>query len=122
MNKRSAIFLAAGLTVALVAGGFALSQELVGPSPSSAAVSTHHHKKAKPVVRTHKRTITVHRKAKGSAPSGTVAPAPAPTYTAPSMTSTSSAAYSSDDSHDSHDSYDDGYGSGGGGSRGSGDD
>lgn len=118
MNKRSAVFLAAGLTVALVAGGFALSQGLVGPEPSSAAVSLHH-KKAKPIVRTQKRTVTVHRKAKAPAPAPAVVSAPVYSAAPPAMSSTRSS-YTSDDSYG--DGSDDGYSTGGGGGRGSGDD
>ncbi len=60
MNKHSAIVVATSLTVALLVGGLALTQGLVGSQPSAAAVGAP--RKHKPIIRTKKRTITVHEK------------------------------------------------------------
>ncbi len=70
MNKRSAMMMAAGLVVALIAGGFALTNGLVGPQPSSAVASGKAATK-KPLVRTVRRTVKVHRQARSTAASGT---------------------------------------------------
>ena len=115
MNKRSAIVVAAGLVVALVAGGFALSHGLVGPTPTAAAATAKTQKHQKPIVRTEKRTVKVHRKSKGGG--GTV---PGPVITV-GGTSTSSGSTGSASSVQGDDSFEnDSEGMDDGGSSGSG--
>ena len=63
MNKRSAIVVAAGLVVALIAGGLALSSGIVGPELSAAVASAKTQQHRKPKIRTIKRTIKVHKRA-----------------------------------------------------------
>ena len=70
MNKRSAIVVAAGLVVALIAGGLALSSGLVGPEPSAAVASAKTQQHRKPKIRTIKKTIKVHKKAKQQGTAG----------------------------------------------------
>ena len=59
MTKRSAITFAAGLVPALVAGAAAFSLSFGAPTVPAAAGT-----KAKPIIRTQRRTVTVHKKAK----------------------------------------------------------
>jgi hypothetical protein len=61
MNKRSATMIAVGLAAALLAGVAAVRMTAGGAIPTSAASE-----RAKPIVRTIDRTITVHRKAKAA--------------------------------------------------------
>jgi hypothetical protein len=71
MNKRSAMIVAAGLVFTLLVGAVALATGLAGPSPSAAAgpkVHLKHRKAPKPIIRTTKRTVKVHRKANTPAP------------------------------------------------------
>jgi len=71
MNKRSAMLVAAGLVLTLVVGGMAVAVGMVGPSTSAAGPRTvRQHKQPKPIVKTVKRTVKVHR-------SGGVVAAPA---------------------------------------------
>jgi hypothetical protein len=60
MNKRSAMLIAAGLVMTLIVGGVAISVGLTGPTSSKAALRTST-RKAKPIVKVKKRTVTVHR-------------------------------------------------------------
>ena len=120
MNKRSAIFVATGLVVALVAGGFALSRGIVGPTPTAAAETAKTHKHRKPIVRKVKHTVKVHRKAKTN---GGAAPGPVITVSGPSTPtystgSTGGSSYQGDDSYE----HEGGSGSGSGGGSGGGDD
>ena len=63
MNKRSAMLLAAGLVMTLVVGGVAMMVGLTGPTPSQAAPRAGHRQKTpKPIIKTVKHTVTVHRK------------------------------------------------------------
>ncbi|MGZ8629482.1 MAG: hypothetical protein ACXWZF_00740 [Actinomycetota bacterium] len=62
MNKRSALMVAAGLILTLVVGGLAVAIGLTGPSVSS-AVPRAGRTTPEPVVRTVKRTVTVHKEA-----------------------------------------------------------
>lgn len=70
MNKRSAVLVAAGLVVALIAGGLALGSGIVGPSPTTAVASTGSAQQQEPRIRTVTKTIKVHRKAKDESTSG----------------------------------------------------
>lgn len=76
MNKRSAMLVAAGLVLTLVVGGVAVAVGMTGPSASSAQPKLTQHKKNKPIIKTTKKTVTVHKKAPGQA--GTVVAVPAP--------------------------------------------
>jgi hypothetical protein len=60
MKKRSAILLALGLVGALAVGGLGVTLGLTGLSTSEASPRTSH---VKPIVKTVRRTTTVHRKA-----------------------------------------------------------
>ncbi len=64
MNKRSAMLVAAGLVLTMIVGGVALAVGMTGPASSAAAPRlSRHHKDPKPIVKTIKRTVKVHRKA-----------------------------------------------------------
>ncbi|MEO8424272.1 MAG: hypothetical protein ABI595_10250 [Actinomycetota bacterium] len=65
MNKRSATFIAATLVGVLAIGGAAFSLGLTGPTASAASERT---TTAKPIVRTHTKTVVVHRQAPPAAP------------------------------------------------------
>ena len=67
MNKRSAMLVAAGLVLTLVVGGVAVAVGMTGPEASSAQPKLTQHKKNKPIVKTTKKTVTVHKKAKAQA-------------------------------------------------------
>jgi len=73
MNKRSAVLVAAGLVVALIAGGLALGYGIVGPEPS-AAVTSAGSQQREPKIRTITKTVKIHKKANGSV----ATPAPGP--------------------------------------------
>ena len=67
MNKRSAVLMALGLTAALVVGGIAVA---AGSGPASGQASSGTNAptaKAKPIVKTRTRTVTIHRQADGTA-------------------------------------------------------
>jgi hypothetical protein len=95
MKKRSAMLVAAGLVAALLAGGTALSFSLAGETASAQS------SRVRPVVKTERRTVTVHKKAKsgparvvtittsGSASTGVTDPSTA-TYEDSSETETES--------------------------------
>jgi hypothetical protein len=72
MNKRSATFIAATLVGVLAIGGAAFSLGLTGPTASAAAERTTTAAQRtigrKPIVRTHTRTVIVHRQASATAP------------------------------------------------------
>jgi hypothetical protein len=57
MNKRSAMLVAAGLVAALLAGGTALSFSLAG------GTAVAQDGRVEPIVRTERRTVTIHKKA-----------------------------------------------------------
>lgn len=82
MNKRSAMLMAAGLVLTLIVGGVAMSTGLTGPTPSQAAPRAGQRQKTpKPIIKTVKHTVTVHKP-------GTATPA---TATAPTISGSSSA-------------------------------
>jgi hypothetical protein len=58
MNKRSAMVVAAGLVAALLAGGVALSFSLAGGTAAAQDGG-----RVKPIVKTERRTVTIHKKA-----------------------------------------------------------
>jgi hypothetical protein len=124
MNKRSAMLVAAGLVLTMIVGGVALAVGMTGPSSSAAAPRlTRHHKNPKPIVKTIKKTVKVHKKS----PQVAVA-MPAPTtyssgYTGQSGSSSRSSSGYSDHSNSSSSSYGDDGGepsNNGGGSNNSG--
>lgn len=67
MNKRSALLVAAGLVLTLIVGGLAVAVGLTGPSVSSAVPRVDRRAESEPVVRTVRRTVTVHKKAEAKA-------------------------------------------------------
>ena len=87
MNKRSATLIAASLVGVLAIAGAAFSLGITGPTASAASEQTSVAAK-KPIVRTHTKTVVVHRQA--------AAPAPIVVQSAPS-TSPSSSMYGGDD-------------------------
>jgi len=91
MNKRSAMMVAAGLVLTLVVGGVAVAVGMTGPEASSAQPKLTHHKN-KPIIKTTKKTVTVHKQAPAQA--GAVVTVPA----ASSGTVSSSSGSSYDDS------------------------
>jgi hypothetical protein len=103
MNKRSAMLVAAGLVLTLVVGGVAVAVGMTGPSASSAQPKLTHHKKNKPIIKTTKKTITVHKKAK--AQPGAVVTVPGTYSGTTSSSSGSSSSYG--DSSSSGTSYGD---------------
>ncbi len=90
MNKRSAMLVAAGLVLTMIVGGVALAVGMTGPASSAAAPRlSRHHKDPKPIVKTIKKTVKVHKKS----PQVAVA-MPAPTTYSGSSSSTGSSGYS----------------------------
>jgi hypothetical protein len=100
MNKRSALMLSAGLVLTLIVGGLAVATGLTGPSVSNAVPQAQRSSTSEPVVRTVRRTVTVHKKA--DAKPGQVVRVAAPAAT--SGTSGVSGTSGDDDAYD-----DDGY-------------
>jgi hypothetical protein len=120
MNKRSAMLVAAGLVLTLIVGGVAIAVGMTGPSTSAASpkmVKQHH--KQKPIIKTVRRTITIHKKAPAAgvaAPVYVAAPSSSSgyssgSYSSPSTNSGSGSSYSDDGGSEPGD----GGGSGGGG-------
>jgi hypothetical protein len=68
VNKRSATLIAATLVGVLAIGGTAFSLGLTGPTVSAASDRTTTATGQDPIVRTHTKTIVVHRQAPSSAP------------------------------------------------------
>lgn len=102
MNKRSAMLVAAGLVLTLMVGGIAVAVGMTGPEASSAHPKLTAHKKNKPIIKTTKKTVTVHKKAQAQA--GTVVTVPS---TAGGTASSSGSSSSYDDSSSSGSSYGD---------------
>jgi hypothetical protein len=102
MNKRSALMLSAGLVLTLIVGGLAVATGLTGPSVSNAVPRVQRSSSSEPVVRTVRRTVTVHKKA--DAKPGQVVQVGAPATTS-GPSSTSGTSGNDDDSYE--DSYDD---------------
>jgi hypothetical protein len=105
MNKRSALMLSAGLVLTLIVGGLAVATGLTGPTVSNAVPRAQRSSTSEPVVRTVRRTVTVHKKA--DAKPGQVVRVAAPAATAgtsgssgTSGTSGSDDAYGDDDGND----------------------
>jgi hypothetical protein len=91
MNKRSATLIAALLVGVLAIAGAAFSLGITGPTASAASEQTSA-AATKPIVRTHTKTVVVHRQAP--------APAPIVVQAAPPTSSTSS--YGDDDEAGQH--------------------
>jgi len=92
MNKRSAMFVAAGLVVAMLVAGLAMATGVTGPSADAKTTAT----RRKPVVHTNVKTITVHRKAKATGSTGAVVYRSTSTAGGTTPTTTSSASYGDD--------------------------
>jgi hypothetical protein len=106
MNKRSALMLSAGLVLTLIVGGLAVATGLTGPSVSNAVPQAQRSSTSEPVVRTVRRTVTVHKKS--DAKPGQVVRVAAPAATSgTSGVSGSSGTSGDDDAYDDDD--DDGY-------------
>ena len=67
MNKRSATLIAASLVGVLAIAGAAFSLGITGPTASAASEQTSAVAR-KPIVRTHTKTVVVHRQAAAPAP------------------------------------------------------
>ena len=102
MNKRSALMLSAGLVLTLIVGGLAVATGLTGPSVSNAVPRVQRSSTSEPIVRTVRRTVTVHKKADAKPGQVVQVGAPAATSDASGSSGTSG---SDDDSYE--DSYDD---------------
>jgi hypothetical protein len=102
MNRRSAVMLAGGLVLTLIVGGLAVATGLTGPAVSDAETLTGGGS-AEPIVRTVRRTVTVHRKA--DAVPGEVVQVQAPSQS--TDRSSASAASEGEDSDDGDDSHED---------------
>jgi hypothetical protein len=108
VNKRAATLIAASLVGVLAIAGAAFSLGITGPTASAASEQTST-PAGKPIVRTHTKTVVVHRQAG--------APAPVVVQAAPSMGSSSSHGDENegrddenegpDDDGDGHDGFDD---------------
>jgi len=104
MNKRSALMLSAALVLTLIVGGLAVATGLTGPTVSNAVPRAERGASSEPVVRTVRRTVTVHKKA--DAKSGEVVRIAAPAAAAASSGSSSDVS-GDDDSYEDEDAYDD---------------
>ena len=100
MNKRSALLLSAGLVLTLIVGGLAVATGLTGPSVSNAVPRAQRSSASEPVVRTVRRTVTVHKKANAK-------PGQVVRIAAPAATSGTSGTSGSDDTSGDDDGYDD---------------
>ena len=122
MNRRSAMLMAAGMVLTLMIGGAAISAGLIGPAASAATPRTARHLKApKPIVKTIRKTVTVHKKSSPTASAAisfasSVAPQtiwPVQPTTYPSSASSSASSSSSGYHDDGSDGYVPGTGGGG---------
>jgi hypothetical protein len=102
MNRRSAVMLAGGLVLTLIVGGLAVATGLTGPAVSDAETLTGG-ASAEPIVRTVRRTVTVHKKA--DAAPGEVVQAGAPSRS--TDVGSASAAGEGEDFDDGDDSHED---------------
>ena len=107
MNRRSALMVAAGLILTLVVGGLAVAIGLTGPSVSS-AVPRARRAAVEPMVRTVKRTVTVHRQADPT--TGTVVQLAASTLPATSSASSDDGSGEPEDREDDDRGHDDDHG------------
>lgn len=106
MNKRSALMLSAGLVLTLIVGGLAVATGLTGPTVSNAVPRAQRSSTSEPVVRTVRRTVTVHKKA--DAKPGQVVRVAAPAATAGTSGSPGTSGTSgSDDAYGDDDGYED---------------
>jgi hypothetical protein len=108
MNKRSAVFMSAGLVAVLMLGGLAFSLGLTGPAVSAASTRSTS-AQVQPVVRTHTKKIVVHRQAPTPPARTVIMPAPS-TYTGSATTG----GYEDDDGYEGDDHFE-GSEHGGGG-------
>ena len=98
MNKRSATLIAASLVGVLAIAGAAFALGITGPTASAASEQTTA-AATKPIVRTHTKTVVVHRQA--------AAPAPVVVQAAPSTSSPSPSMSGDDGSHHDNEGRDD---------------
>ena len=99
MNKRSAVFIAAGLVLTLGIGGLAVSLGLTGPPPVSAAGPV----RPERVVKVEQRTVTIHQKAKPASPATITLSAPA---SDPAIGDESDDGYENEHESESHEDFD----------------
>ena len=113
MKKRSALMVAAGLVFTLVVGGLAVAIGITGPTVSGGTPRAA--RSVQPEVRTVKRTVTVHKKAKAGGSSvvrvadpSTAATSSSPTGSDDTLSDDSSSDDSSSEDYDSgeHESED----------------
>lgn len=94
MNKRSAVFMAAGLVAVLTLGGIAFSLGLTGPTVSAASArTTSAH--IQPIVRTQTKKIVVHKQA--PTPPARIVSVPAPSSSTSPVTAAAGGFESYDD-------------------------
>jgi hypothetical protein len=105
MNKRSALMVAAGLVLTLIVGGIAVAVGMTGPTVSSAVPRAERRSAQEPIVRTVRRTVTVHKKAEAKPGQVVQVAAPASTSSASTDESYADESYA-DESHED-DSYED---------------
>lgn len=95
MKKRSAMFVAAGLVLAMIVAGVGFAMGMTGPTADAKKVNVQT-KRDKPIVHTVTKTITIHKKAKATDDGSTLSQpviyqqATAPTGATSASTSTSS--------------------------------
>ncbi len=97
--------LSAGLVLTLIVGGLAVATGLTGPSVSNAVPRAQRSSASEPLVRTVRRTVTVHKKADAKA--GEVVRVEARAATNATNGSDSSDPSGDDDAYDDDDSYED---------------
>jgi hypothetical protein len=100
MNKRSAMFVAGGLVVALFVAGVAMAMGVTGPSADAKTTTS----RREPIVQTRTRTVTVHKTANGDDDGAVIVKTlPADDATTPGH----DGAYEDDDAYEDHESDDD---------------
>ncbi len=104
MNKRSALMLSAALVLTLIVGGLAVATGLTGPTVSNAVPRAERRASSEPVVRTVRRTVTVHKKADAKPGEVVRIAAPAAAAASPSGSSDLSG---DEDSYEDDDAYED---------------
>lgn len=100
MKKRSASMVAAGLIFTLVVGGLAVAIGMTGPSVSN-GVPQADRSATEPVVRTVRRTLTVHKQAESGSPEVVQLAATAATATPPSPSGSDDDSTSGQEDHES---------------------
>jgi hypothetical protein len=104
MNKRSAMFVAAGLVLAMVVAGVAMAMGVTGPSTEA---KTARSGRSEPIVKTVTRTVKVHKEAKADEGGGVIVRTlPAGDTPSPSMGDDESTEVESEDHAEEQESED----------------